>query len=154
MAVSCGLGSGRRNRWLMMIVLCLAFAGWCFYDGWVKQEAEYVGFNRTATVVLAVLAAGLFVALLVLKSRRLVADEQGIRLGGKTIAWDAFTEADDKDLSKGILVLTYKSTSEGQAQRLVLDEYNLSRFDDLLDEIAAHRPDLVPPAEPEGEPSS
>jgi len=158
MAVQCGLAASRRNRWLIYIVLCGAFAGWHVYDGWFneKYRAEDkksdLKYNQGMSVILSGLTSALVLGLVVLSNKSLVADQEGIRRGSKTVAWKDFTEADRKNLTKGILVLYHKSDQgQEEAQKLVLDNYKLSNFDDLLDEIATHRPDLVPPAEGEGE---
>lgn len=151
MAVSCGLASQRRNRWLILLVLFGGFSVWHLYDGFVsdkyKDEPSDLKFNQVGGVVLSVMTLGLVVALLVLNGKSLRADQQGISYGGKSIPWSDFTEAQDQQLSKGLLTLLYKSDSDQQPRKLLLDDYKLSNFEALLDEIATYRPDLVAPEE-------
>jgi len=156
MAVHCGLAKQRRIRWVLYIVLCAGFAGWHVYDGWFNEKykapdkADDLKYNQGMSVILSVVTACLVLGLLVISKTSLVADEQGIKYGNKQIGWKDFSEADMSDLKRGILVLFYKSDSqEGRDDKLVLDNYKLSNFDDLLDEIATGRPDLVPAAEDE-----
>ena len=151
MAVSCGLTSQRRNRWLILIVLFGAFSVWLLYDGFVsdkyKDEPSDLKFNQVGGVVLSVVTLGLVIGLVVLNGRSLRADQQGISCGGKLIPWSDFTEAQDQQLSKGLLTLLYKSDPGQQPKKLLLDDYKLSNFEALLDEIATYRPDLVAPEE-------
>ena len=102
-----------------------------------------------------VCAVGLLVAAVrfatALKSR-VVVDDSGIDVNGKfKIAWDNITGADDSKYEKGFAKLTYKEQGGEEEKEYLIDRYMVDHFDELLDEISARRPDVLPPVEEQGQ---
>jgi hypothetical protein len=140
------------------MVLSIGFSIYCTYDGWLNakyQASEKSGdlwFNRIGAVVLAVLFVYLFVGFFVIRKTRVVADEKGLNINGKVmIDWPMMTAVDDNRVEKGLLEITY--TQNGRERKYMLDNYKVDHFEELLDEISARRPDLLPPVEAEPEES-
>jgi hypothetical protein len=158
MAIESRMASGRRWRWIIGIVFCVVFGLWYLRDGWFNPEYQPAGskhkdqiFNQVATVVLLPGSIVLLVAFAVISKARVVADDRGIDVNSKQmIPWSAITKIDDSSYAKGIVSVFY--TRGGQEDKYVIDNYKLSHFDELLDEISSHRPDLLPP-ENEEEPT-
>ncbi len=84
-----------------------------------------------------ILTAGLIVAAFTIRflSRKLVADERGIALGGEMIAWSDVTELDATKLAKGFLFVRY-----GPGKMLTLDSWKMQNFKRLVAFIDAHVP--------------
>lgn len=153
MAVICKLGRGKAIRMTLMLLAVAGFGGMCVRDGWFNPAYQPGGekhkdlmFNQSMAVVCGigtVVLAGMFV---VAAKRRLVADDAGIDLGnGTKIAWADLTAADDSKYDKGFARLTYKTG--GEEKTYLLDNQAITMFDELLDAISAHRPDLLPPVD-------
>jgi hypothetical protein len=88
----------------------------------------------------------------VIRKTRVVADEKGLNINGKVmIDWPMMTAVDDNRVEKGLLEITY--TQNGRERKYMLDNYKVDHFEELLDEISARRPDLLPPVEAEPEES-
>jgi len=249
MRIESGTTSDRRNRVLIGLILCVAFAAWFAYDGfqrypaknveWAKQylpsEGKQADFwiNPLATVanleavreriaetsepvsfealteklgeptfrdarfayyvgpaafasfeivedrvvrvdrlevqrepsesdirnqkVLALLLAVIGVVVLVhfvrITRERVVLDEDGLTIGGRTIGWDAMESLDSSRLKdKGWVTLAYQGdVGPGDVR---LDSYALDRFDDILAAICERKGYKVKGADPESETTS
>ena len=154
MAVICTLANARKWRWIVYIVASAVFSGYCYYDGWIsdkyKEELSNLWFNRVAAIVLAIT----FVILIIvyffkISKTRVLADDSGIDVNGALlIKWDAISKVDDTYLEKGLLDIFYIDDN-GKERKWTADDYKITNFDDLLDEVSKHRPDVLPPAEQE-----
>ncbi len=149
MAVVGTLTSSRKMRWVLYMILSAGFSAYCYYDGWinpkyqVQEELSNRMFNQVGAVVLAVVFIVLVIRYLVQVSKtRVVVDDTGIEVNGKVkIGYQAIVRVDDKNLEKGLLDIFYR---EGAAERkYVLDNYVVTNFEEMVEEIAKHRPDLI-----------
>ena len=150
MAVVGILTKGRRFKWYLYMAMAAAFSVYCYYDGWIndkyKEDLSNLMFNKVLAVVLAVTFVVLVIGFFVIKKTRVVVDENGISVNGKLlIAWDSITELDDSREEKGLLDIFY--TKDGKKAKYVLDNYKVDHFEEMLDEISLHRPDLLTPLE-------
>ena len=149
MAVICTLAKARKWRWIVYIVASAVFSVYCYYDGWIsdkyKDELSNLWFNRVAAVVLAVTFVVLVIVYLTKISKtRVVADDNGIDVNGKfVIKWDSIKRVDDSYVEKGLLDIFYVDEN-GKEKKWVADDYKITNFDELLDEISKHRPDVLP----------
>jgi hypothetical protein len=131
------------------MVASLVFAVYCYYDGWInpayKTPAEYGNqlFNRAGTVVLGALFIYFLISFFAILKTRVVADETGIDVNGKfKIDYSSITRVNDKNYEKGLMDLYYKD-SGGQEKKYTLDNYKITSFEDIVEEISKHRPDLL-----------
>ena len=136
------------------MILSVGFAAYCYYDGWVSEkylkDPSNLWFNRVAAVVLVVVFVVLIIRFFGILKTRVVADESGIDVDGRIkIAWQDLARIDNTHEAKGLVDLYY--THEGQEKKWIADNYKINHFDELLDEISAHRPDLLAPVEEEKE---
>lgn len=153
MSVECGLGKGRKIQLLFGLVLVLAFGIWCGYDGWLNEDYQPGGKkeNNRLFSQAAAIACGVGVLVLVgwfarASRTRVVADDDGIDVNGKIrIAWSELTKADDSKYDKGLVRLYYEHG--GQKREYLVDSYATNRFDEFLDEVSRHRPDVLAPME-------
>ena len=139
--VECRAAKDPAVRMLILAAMLLGFGGWCFVDGYVRHLPEKLAnINDLATWCLNYVGgvlfplAGLIVGarMVVFLRRKLLADEKGIGYAGKEkVPWDAFTGMDSsKFKKKGILRLQY--ASGGTEKVLVLDNWKLDNFRELL----------------------
>jgi hypothetical protein len=142
----------RQMKWVIYMTMIAVFAVWHYYDGWVNpiyKTAEKHGdmlYNRTVTIALAVLFIVFLIAFIRILKSRTVVDEQGIHINDKrTIDWKSMVRIDDSKVEKGLLTIVYQK--DGHESRFLLDDYKVDHFEEMLDEISIHRPDLLTPAE-------
>lgn len=124
-------------RRILVALLLLGFAAWTFFDFYVAGKYDHLAgskdwndlasylLNRYGVFVLAPPGLAIVVLALVLRARRLVADERGIGYAGKPpIAWGEITSVDATLLAgKGLMTIHY-----GQGRKLKLDSYNFRDF--------------------------
>lgn len=150
MALVCGLAKSRKMKWIIYIILALGAGIYCYYDGFVSEkylkDLSNLWFNRVGSIVLAVAFVVLVIGFFVILKTRIAADDDGIDVNGKSkIPWKDIVRIDDGNVEKGLVDIFY--TVEGQEEKWTADSYKIDRFDELLDMISRHRPDLLPPIE-------
>jgi hypothetical protein len=152
MAVTGTLSKSRQWRWVMYMVICAGFAIWCLRDGWFNPAYRVSGkegdllFSRSGAIALGAGFVILLVGLFVIRRTKVVMDDNGIDVNGKfMIPWSAMIRVDDSRVEKAYLDIYYQDA--GREAKYVLDGFKVSHFDDMLDEISVHRPDLLPPAQ-------
>lgn len=150
MAIEAPVSKHRKNNLLLTIVILIAGSAWCAYDGyfhekWIKDHTDadgnpeaYLVFNRKVPIFCIPAAAVLGAWFLVVKSKKLVADDNALVLEGKDrIAYDCIQAIDKTNFkSKGFFVITYK-TANGQEKRLTIDERKYDNLSAILDELVA-----------------
>jgi hypothetical protein len=136
-----------RNNNLIVAAMCIVFGAWFAYDGWINKEYEKdqtredgtpsanLQFNRYAPVGLLAIAVYSLVAAAGVKSKRVVADEQGITVNGKTtIPYSSFTHIDQRVFKKeGHFTIGYKEADTDQILKLSDRKYD--NLGVLLDEL-------------------
>jgi hypothetical protein len=156
MAVTGTLAKGRKWKWVIYMIVALCVGLWGIYDGWfnpafkVAEKANDRLFSQVLGIALPTLFLVLFVGFFVIRKMRVVVDEKGISVNDKlTIAWDSITDLDASREEKGLLDIFYQK--DGKKAKYVLDNYKVDHFEEMLDEISLHRPDLLAPVEEEAE---
>lgn len=85
----------------------------------------------------------------VLKNKTIL-DDQGLRVGGKLIGWDAMKSLDSADYArKGWLHLVYDVN--GQSAQARLDSYDIDLFDEIVSEICRRKGFTSPLPPPEAD---
>lgn len=148
MAVEAPLSWYKRTNFAIYIAVCLAVAAWFAYDGYINEsfiskhtdadgnpDFDLV-VNRKAPPYLvggAGLLAGYY---LVIRKRKVVADDEALIVAGKeTIPYDAIETIDKTHFEKkGVFTITYTRGNGTPARRkLSTHQYdNLSAILDLL----------------------
>ncbi|NLE29126.1 MAG: hypothetical protein GX629_05610 [Phycisphaerae bacterium] len=149
MAITGSATKARKMKWVLYMVLIAFFSGWHFYDGWFNEkywnDPSNLWYNRVVAVVLAVLFVGFVIAFFLMLKSKVVVDEQGIRDGKKMIDWKSIVRIDDSKVEKGLVGIYYlKNDKEA---KYLLDDYKIGHFEEMLDEISIHRPDLLTPVD-------
>ena len=147
MAIEAPLSKFRKNNLKIYILICVAFAAWCAYDGyfnkdWIEKHTEdgkpqtYLTFNREAPKYLFGVAAFFAAHLLIIRNKKIIADENGLIINGKQkIAYDSIEKIDKTNFnSKGSFVITYKDEGGRETDKKISDKSydNLSAIIDLL----------------------
>jgi hypothetical protein len=156
MAVTGTLANSRKWRLVVYMLLSAGFSAYCYYDGWKNpkyqdpSELSNMWFNRAAAVGLVVLLVVLIIRFLLALKTRVVMDEAGLDVDGKLkISWPAMTRVDDRNLEKGLLDIYYTPAGEGSEKKYTLDNYKVTPFEEMVEEVSRHRPDLLAPIEEE-----
>jgi len=136
-----------RNNHLIVAVMCIVFGAWFAYDGWINKEYQEeqtredgtptanLQFNRYAPVGLLAIAVYSLVAAAGVKSKRVVADEQGLTINNKiTIPYSNVTHIDKRAFEKeGHFTVGYKEADADQTLKLSDRKYD--NLGALLDEL-------------------
>ncbi len=157
MAIIGVLANARKWRLVIYMLASAACSVYCYYDGWINKAYQTEAkagdrlFNQVGAIVLGVLFVILIVRFFLALKTRVVVDESGMDVNGKfKIAWPSIIRVDDRNLEKGLLDIFYKGTEGGSEKKYVLDNYKVTSFDEMVEEISRHRPDILAPVEEEG----
>jgi len=109
--------------------------------------------QKVLALVLAVIGLVVLVHFVRIVRARIVLDEAGLTIGGRTIGWDAMESLDTGKLKeKGWVTLSYRQNTGQEIIRL--DSYALDRFDDILATICTRKGFKVKGADPDSEAAS
>jgi hypothetical protein len=153
MAIEAPYSSFKLKNYLIYIVVCIAAGGWFAYDGYfnekyIEENTQNYGteeavaestlvFNQRAPFILAALAAGFAVRWFMVKGSKVVADDEKLVFGKRTIVLDSIEKIDKTHFkSKGHFTLFYKDASEGECQLKLSDRY-YDKLPAILDHIVA-----------------
>ena len=130
MAIEACYSKYKKNNFKIYIVICLALAAWCAYDGyfnetWIEKHTNpdgspqpYLSFNRSAPPYVAVAAIFFAGCLFAVGGKKIVADEDKLILNnGTEIGYDSIEKIDKSNFeSKDYFVVTYKDKSGGETE--------------------------------------
>ena len=150
MTIEAPVSKYRKNNLIIIIVILIAGSLWCAYDGyfnekWIKDHKDadgnpeaYLVFNRKVPFFGIPVAAVLGAWFMVVKGKKLVADDEALVLNGKNrIAYDSIQAIDKTNYkSKGTFAITYK-TSEDRQKRLVISDRKYDNLGAILDVLVA-----------------
>lgn len=136
-----------RNNHYILAAMCLAFAVWFTYDGWInktyqQEETREDGtptanlqFNRYAPIGLAAIAVYSLLAAAQVKNKRITTDDEGLTVSGKAaIPYRSITHIDKRFFEKeGHYTIGYKEA--GADQSLKLSDRKYDNLGLLLDEL-------------------
>ena len=151
MAIEAKLSKYKRNNWLIIIVVLVGAAIWCWYDGYFNEDFikekttineageevqdTWLIVNRKAPPYLIVGAIASAIYLLLIKNKKVVAAETSLITEKTEIPYDSIEKIDKTNFdSKGFFVLTYKN-DQGSEQTLRLSDRTYDNLPAVLDEI-------------------
>jgi hypothetical protein len=140
MAIEAPISRHKKTNFKIYILICLGLAVWFAYDGYLsedfkskhapegKPDSTYV-FNRHAPFYLGGAAVVLAAYFWSIKDKKLVADENELRLSDdEAVKYDAIEAIDKTHFAKrGYFVITYKSGQD----KIVTRELNDRNWDNL-----------------------
>ncbi|MHC4345353.1 MAG: hypothetical protein ACYSUP_11785 [Planctomycetota bacterium] len=150
MSVEAPLSRHKKNNLKIYIGLCIVLAVWFGYDGYFNEKfrekhADTDGnpdavmvFNQKASPGLACAGVLLGSYLLVIRNRKIVAEEKELVISAKErIGYDSIQQINRTHFeSKGFFVITYQDSQGNQVDRKLGDR-NYDNLGALLDELVA-----------------
>jgi hypothetical protein len=149
MALVAPLSKYKVKTFLIYMVVLVGFAAYCFYDGHYNQsfiekhspDGKPDGtmvFNQKAPVYLVGVAALLGVYLLVIRNKKVVAEDNALVIDGKTsIAYDSVQKIDKTNFDqKGYFTFTYKTPDGKEIDRKISDR-DYDNLKPILDHLVA-----------------
>lgn len=133
MAIEAAISTFKKTNLKIYIVVCIALAIWCAYDGylnkdWIKEHTNtdgspqaYLVFNQKGPFFFGGAAVLLGLYLFVIKSRKLVADDNDLVIGpNEKIAYDSIQKINKTSFdSKGYFIITYKNKDGREIDRKI-----------------------------------
>ena len=149
MAVEATFSKYKKTNFKIGIIVLVGLGIWFGYDGHFNEKFEQkhtdeqgnpdstMVFNQKAPPYMIGVGILIGVYFLVVKGKKVVADDNGITVGGKTIAYDSIEKVDKTHFeSNGDFALTYKDES-GQESDLKISNRTYDNLSAVLDEIVA-----------------
>jgi hypothetical protein len=150
MAIEAPISKYRKTNYKIAIAVFLGLAIWCVYDGYFNEEfieeysddegnpAGWLIVNRKAPPFLLGVAALLLGYLLLLRKKKIIADENELIFGDRDrIPYGSIEKIDKTHFQKkGFFVLTYKNENAKEVNRKLSDK----KYDNLsavLDHLVA-----------------
>ncbi len=141
MAIEAPVSKFRKDNLKIFIVGMLVLGAWCLYDGYFNQKwiAEhtntdgtpqtYLTVNRQAPYYFTVGVIALGTYLLMLKNKKIIADEKELIISDKKkIAYESIQKIDKTDFeSKGFFVITYTDSGNKESSLKISDK----KYDNL-----------------------
>ncbi|MBN2270554.1 MAG: hypothetical protein JXN61_08070 [Sedimentisphaerales bacterium] len=148
MAIEAPLSKYRKNGLIIYIFVCLVASAWFGYDGYFNEKfkAKHTGedgkadstlaFNRKAPPIGAGIAVLLAGYLLVIRGKKLIADDTHFVVSDKErIPYDSIRQIDKTHFdSKGYFVVTYKNES-GNEIKCKISNRNYDNLAAVLDHL-------------------
>ena len=148
MEVVAPISKFKMNNLVIFIVAFLGMGGWFAYDGYFNEEYKTehtledgtfdgnLEFNRKAPPFFVAGALAIGAYFLVIKNKKIVADDEGLVVSGQRIAYDAVEKLNKTHFEKkGYFILTYKS-GEGEKE-LKISDRKYDGLEAVLDVIVA-----------------
>lgn len=150
MAIEAPISKYKKTNYMIAIAVCLGLTIWCVYDGYFNEkfmekysddDGNPVGWlviNRQAPLYLLGVSALLVGYLLILRKKKLIADENELVFSDNDkILYDSIEKIDKTYFEKkGFFVLTYKNENGKEIDRKLSDR----KYDNLkavLDHLIA-----------------
>ena len=136
MSIEAPISKFKKTNFKIYIVLCLVFASWFGYDGYFNQKFREkhtnadgspdstLIFNKKSPPFFIGAAALLTVYLLVMRNKKLVADENELVISAKErIPYNSIQKIDKTYFSsKGYFIITYKDKDGNEVSRKISDK--------------------------------
>ena len=149
MAIEAPASKYKQKTLIIYIVALVAIAGWCAYDGyfnekWIEEHKDadgnpetYLVVNRKAPPYLGAAAVLIGIYLSMIKNKKILADENGIILGKRTVSYDSIEKIDKTQFEpKGYFIVTYKNERSGETD-LKISDRDYDNLQELLDHLVA-----------------
>ncbi|OQY06919.1 MAG: hypothetical protein B6I25_02880 [Planctomycetales bacterium 4572_13] len=148
MAIEAPLSSYKKKNMIIMMAILIGLGIWCIYDGYFNESfiqdhldengnpKGWLGFNKTAPPYLIGGALVCGVYFLIIKGKKIVADENELVCGKVKVAYDAIEKINKTHFdSKGFFVVTY--SQDGQSKELKLSDRIYDNLPAVLDQIVS-----------------
>jgi anaerobic selenocysteine-containing dehydrogenase len=149
MAIVAPVSKYKVKTYLIYMAILVGFAAWLFYDGYYNQSFIEkhspddkpdltIVFHRKAPPYLVGVAALLGVYALVIRGRKVVADDNALVINSKTtIPYDSIEKIDKTDFDKkGHFTFTYKTPDGTEIDRKISDR-DYDNLKAVLDHLVA-----------------
>ena len=149
MAIVAPVSKYKVKTFLIYMAVLVGFATYCVYDGHFNESFKErhspdgkpdgtMVFNQKAPVYLVGAAALLGVYLLVIRNRKVVAEDNALVIDGKTsIAYDSIQKIDKTNFdAKGHFTVTYKAPDGKEIDRKISDR-DYDNLKAVLDHLVA-----------------
>ena len=150
MAIEAPISRYKKNNFVIYIVLCIVAGGWFAYDGYINKKFiekntnddgtpnSTLVFNQKSPPFFAAAAVLFAVYLLVIKNRKLVADENELVFSEKDkIPYNSIQKIDKTYFDKkGFFVITHKDEHGKEINRKLSDR-NYDNLAAILDHLVA-----------------
>ena len=148
MTIEAPLSRYKKQNLLIFIVVLLGLAGWFYYDGHYNtsfiekhtvndQPNSTLAFNQKAPPYMVGLAVVLAVYFVVIRDKKVIADDTSLFANGKTIAFSSIEKINKTHFdAKGYVLITYKD-AKGQSCDLKLSDRTYDNLPAVLDHIVA-----------------
>ena len=149
MAIEAPASKYKQKTLIIYIVALVAIAGWCAYDGyfnekWIEEHKDadgnpetYLVVNRKAPPYLGAAAVLIGIYLSMIKNKKILADENGIILGKRTVSYDSIEKIDKTQFEpKGYFIVTYKNERSSETD-LKISDRDYDNLQELLDHLVA-----------------
>ena len=152
MVVEAPYSKFKLKNYLLYIVMLVGFGGWMLYDGYFsekfiekhtkvnelteqKQPDATLAFHQKGPFIMFALAAGFAVRWTMLKNFKIVADDEKIVFGKRTIDINSIEKVDKTHFaSKGHFTIYYKDAAEGDC-KLQLSDRKYDGLNEMLEHI-------------------
>jgi anaerobic selenocysteine-containing dehydrogenase len=148
MTIEAPLSRYKKQNMLILIAVMIGLAIWFYYDGHYNKkfiEKHTVNDQPTSTLVfnqksppfliLGAIAVGVY--FVIIRGKKVAADETGLKACGKTIGYDAIEKVNKTHFdSKGFFVVTYKD-EQGQSRDLKLSDRLYDNLPAVLEHLVA-----------------
>jgi hypothetical protein len=129
MSIEATISKFKKTNYKIYIAVCIVAAIWLGYDGYLNSEfqekhQDYLLFNQVGSPVCVGGAVLLGAYLFVIRSKKIVADENELIIGAKEkIPYDSIEKIDKTHFgSKGYFIITYKDKEGNQTSRKISDK--------------------------------
>jgi len=147
MTIEAPVSKFRIRNLLIYIIALLAAAGWFAYDGFLNEKfiAEHtkdgkpdstLAINQIGPFVFLAAGAALIAYLLILKKRKIVADDTGLIISSKrAVPYDSIEKIDKTNFKdKGFFVITFKDAL-GNIQEIKLTDRKHDNLSAILERL-------------------
>lgn len=148
MAIEAPLSKYKKQNMLIVAAILIGIGGWFWYDGYknpdfIKKHTledgtpdSTLNFNRKAPPFM--IGAGILLGIyfVVVKGKKVVADEGQLIAGNTTIAYDAIEKINKTHFDKkGFFIITY--SQDGQSKELKLSDRTYDNLSAVLDHVVS-----------------
>ena len=146
MAIEAPLSSYKKKNMLIMMAVLIGLGIWFYYDSHYNQKFiekhtvdgnadSTLNFNRKSPPYLVGAGVVLGIYFFVIKGKKIAADEEALKTGKETIAYDTIEKIDKTHFdSKGYFIVTYTDGS-GQNRDLKVSDRTYDNLGAVLDHV-------------------
>jgi hypothetical protein len=147
MAIEAPLSNYKKKNILIVAAILIGIGGWFAYDGYKNQDFidkhtvdgvadSTMNFNRKAPPFMIGVGILLGIYFVVVKGKKIVAEENQLVMGNTSISYDAIEKINKTHFDKkGFFIVTY--SQDGQSKELKLSDRTYDNLGAVLDQIVS-----------------